>query len=444
MDGLIAMVLAYEYTDDTASGMGALKGDKGDPGKDGISINSVTIDKNNHLICALSNGTSIDAGVINIGASAGYNDTVIKSQIAALNKATGDINTLALVGVSDLVSAVNKLDLQFMGSINYANKFITLTYKNGKTFNIDISTIISDTAIGDLKNVDDTGIADKQILAYDSASRKYKPTTIDNTSVLNAAKQYTDVKIATITALKPKIVTNKPNISSAIDGQWYLYKNANGNSQMTVYINGVEFTMDVGNIQLGDYVNKTTDVASVFTGNETVTSKVVDIQALKDLLNIVNVKLGDKVNTTDIVDDLSHVDIDKPLSANQGYELKKMIKTIESLIQGGASVVVKKYFNDVISNTDYTFDSPIPINNCAIINAYNVNSGRTNITDTLKSFNNSTKQDFIKSDNMYVDNNSMKIKDVHELSPTLNANNLYEFDLFHILNTFDIVNKISG
>lgn len=68
----------------------------------------------------------------------GYNDTIIKSQIAALNKATGDINTLTVVGVSDLVSAVNKLDLQFMGSINYANKFITLTYKNSKTFNIGV------------------------------------------------------------------------------------------------------------------------------------------------------------------------------------------------------------------------------------------------------------------------------------------------------------------
>ena len=120
-----------------------------------------------------------------------YDDTSIKTQISNILKAIGDIDTLSVVGVKDIVSAVNKLDLSFMQSIVYHTvvdsttgehkKIITLTYKNGNTTDIDISAIITTTDIGELNNVDDTGIIDGQTLVYDMATGKFKPSTITGT-----------------------------------------------------------------------------------------------------------------------------------------------------------------------------------------------------------------------------------------------------------------------
>ena len=59
---------------------------------------------------------------VEAGGGTDYDDTQIKTQISNINKAVGDINTLAVVGVKDLVSAVNKIDLSFMQSIVYNTK----------------------------------------------------------------------------------------------------------------------------------------------------------------------------------------------------------------------------------------------------------------------------------------------------------------------------------
>ena len=96
MDGIIAYILSKKYVDDTVIGMGAIKGapcqvqsiDKVDgvttitlkwednlgdthtqtfeidDGVDGISVVSIQVDSNNHLIFELSDGTTIDCGEV--------------------------------------------------------------------------------------------------------------------------------------------------------------------------------------------------------------------------------------------------------------------------------------------------------------------------------------------------------------------------------------------
>ena len=120
-----------------------------------------------------------------------YNKSEIDSKLE--NKADvsviGDINNLIVVGVTDLVSAINKTSREHIQNINLNDNIFTVTYKNGITTTCDLSSLISNIKTSDLSNIDDSTVTDKQVLAYDSASNKYIPYTIDNTSVLQDAKK---------------------------------------------------------------------------------------------------------------------------------------------------------------------------------------------------------------------------------------------------------------
>lgn len=391
-----------------------------------------------------------DSEIARLASLKNYDDTHVKTQISNINKAVGDINTLTVVGVKDLVSAVNKLDLSFMQSLVYnvkgGKKLLTITYKNGNTTDVDLSAIITGTKIGELENVDDTGITDKQLLGYDSSTGKYIPMTINNSNVLQEAKKYTDQQINTINHVEGKVVDSKPTIVTNSDGtysvtyiqngtsttttdnMWFFYNTGTNTYAQTIFIDGVEITLSMnGSINLTNYVNKTTDLASGFTGNEIDKTKVTTIKELDDLFALINIALGKKINTSDVIDDLQHTDIDKPLSANQGKVLKDKIDNISSTLSG--SILIKKQFNNVTGGVENKFDSPVSLKGGYVSAVYSVKSGSTNLSGVLKEFNSSTKQDFIKiEDEVFIDGNGAKIKDEHKIIPIEN-NSLFIYNI---------------
>ena len=119
-----------------------------------------------------------------------------------------------------------------------------------------------------------------------------------------------------------------------------------------------------------------------------------------------------------------------------------MIEDVNINISGGASVVMKKYFDNVVANTDYSFDSPMPLNDCAIIQCYNAESGSANQTDTLKEFANYTKQDFIKNNDFSIDDSGARIKDEYTLNSTFNSDNLYEVKISSFIELSDIASEV--
>lgn len=67
MNTVIALKKAKSYTEESLKGAGALKGQKGDPGKDGKdapSIIKVNVDENNILSVKLSDGKELTGGII--------------------------------------------------------------------------------------------------------------------------------------------------------------------------------------------------------------------------------------------------------------------------------------------------------------------------------------------------------------------------------------------
>lgn len=74
------------------------------------------------------------------------------------------------------------------------------------------------------------------------------------------------------------------------------------------------------------------------------------IKSNKDLINIVTIN---KVNVSDIIDDLVSTDTDKPLSANQGKIIKDLIDSLTPTATGNATAAgLTKLYTGTGSNTD--------------------------------------------------------------------------------------------
>jgi hypothetical protein len=297
-----------------------------------------------------------------------YDDTALKNRVVTIETNIGDMSTIKIKSVSDLVSAINALHDSFMSGISYADKKLTIAYRNGGKVEVDLSPIITDTEISELENVDDTGVVDKQVLAYDATSSKYKPISIDLVSVLQDSKAYTDTQISKINSMDAYAVDEKPTYSGATitykkNGEtlttensdiWFYYTVNNMNYQ-TLFIDGVEFTISVdGDINFKDFVSKSNDITSTYTGEEADKTKVTTIGALDALYTIISTAIGKKVNTVDIVNNLESDSIDKPLSAYQGKVLDSKISENANNIKELNSDKVDKIEGKGLSSNDYT------------------------------------------------------------------------------------------
>ena len=330
------------------NGVAGAKGDKGDPftyndftqdqlnalkGADGISptivIDEVTdghsititdasgtpqtfivkdgVGENNVIESIKLNGTELPIDENKSVNIAGVASSDALQDVAA---AVGDIATIEIESVTDLVTAINLLYNSSLESITYSNKELTIKYKNKKQYVLDITPIITDINIGELKNINDTDIADKQVLAYDIATQKYIPLTIDLAKVLQDSKDYTDKQLNSFNSMDAIVVDAKPAIQDGIityikDGEiqttensdiWFYYT-VDGRNYQTLFVDGVEFTVSVdGDINFKDYVTKSSDLTDEYTGTDIDKTKVPTIAALDALYTLLTTAIGNKVD----------------------------------------------------------------------------------------------------------------------------------------------------
>ena len=115
----------------------------------------------------------------------------------------------------------------------------------------------------------------------------------------------------------------------------------------TSWIEDTEFTSTVDAVNFDDYVNKNTDVTDTYAEDLLDKTKIPNVQALDDLVAIIKTALALKVNTADIVDNLTSVDVEKPLSAKQGKVLKEIT---DEKISEAAKYVNAAYFIENLPN----------------------------------------------------------------------------------------------
>jgi hypothetical protein len=278
-------------------------------------------------------------------------NAALQSAITQLQTNQGDMSQLEIAGVSDLVAAINKVSSQ--GQIQryeYNEPNLIIYYVDGHTFQLSIRSILNETQIGELEDVIDNTITDGQILQYDSAIQKYKPYAILTAlqTLLQDAKDYTDTEIAASLVAGAYVCDYKPSYDAEHDTVIYVqdgitktttntearfYYTTQEGSFCTSWIDDVEFTFSVAAVDFEDYVNKNTDVTSTYTEDMLDKSKIPDVAALDALLAIVKTALALKVNTSDIVDNLTSQDATKPLAAKQGKVLKDLVDTKNTKFQ---------------------------------------------------------------------------------------------------------------
>lgn len=229
MNGSTAYNQAKKYTDQSLQGLGSIKGSNctikstteveggteivfewvGNDGitqtdvifvENGVSITNINIDSDNHLICTLANGITIDAGEINVGTSINDTETRTDSTYSSskisteLNKI---LNTSKLYTLNE-ISRISSTSYKVVESISEMTdtQYIYLL-ANGDTYDMYIyeSDIQQATKIGDT-NVN--------MLAENTAYNNYN------------YPQYTDVDKA-LNALFNKVYYVKPTCSLSAD-----------------------------------------------------------------------------------------------------------------------------------------------------------------------------------------------------------------------------------
>jgi len=281
-------------------------------------------------------------------------NSALESRLDTVEDNIGDMSTLEVVGVSDLVEAANALNAKGLSTITYVEPNLVLTYADGSVIRFNVrDSILDETQIGELANVTDTAIANGNVLQYDSAILGYKPYDIGAalTALLNSAKDYTDQEIAGAVQDDAFIVDAKPVCSYDSGADEYIvvyyqngvvhtttdttarfyYKVSSDPYCTSWFVTGdpsvdpVEFTYLLSTPDFDDYVNKNTDVTSIYTTDMVDKSKIPNVAALDALMAIVNTALALKINTSSIVDSLISQDATKVLSANQGYVISGLI-----------------------------------------------------------------------------------------------------------------------
>jgi hypothetical protein len=278
----------------------------------------------------------------------------LQSEIEQLQENQGDMTTLEVTGVDNLVDAINKIDKHKVSSYQYTEPNLIINYSDGSTLNIAITSILNETQLGELENVVDTSIQDGQILQYDTAIQKYKPYAILTAlqTLLQDAKDYTDEEIAKSTQVAAFVCDAKPTLyhdpQTSEDTVIYVqggvtktttntsarfYYTANNEAYCTSWVDGVEFTFNVAQVDFDEYVNKLTDVTSTYAEGMTDKTKVTNVAAIDELLAIVKGLLADKVNIIDIVNNLTSTETNKPLAAAQGKALSDALSNKADIFQ---------------------------------------------------------------------------------------------------------------
>ena len=144
----------------------------------------------------------------------------------------------------------------------------------------------------------------------------FSSTKIDRllTTLKEDCNKYTDSIVANLSRLELRVVTDEADMIE--HNKLYLIKKASETSysQYVIVTNdsGVDEKILLGtcDISMTDYL-KITDAIATYC-------KKTDFDTLKTEVDKVKTTLGTKVDKTDIVDNLTSTDTDKPLSAKQG------------------------------------------------------------------------------------------------------------------------------
>lgn len=240
----------------------------------------------------------------------------------------------------------------------------------GKGLSSEDFTAEDKAKLDSLENFDDT-VLDSRITANEDAIEVLNGNSSVTGSVdskvaacLTDSKSYTDTSVQNAIRQTAIVCDAKPTISGNIityqkDGNTYniasdnktkFYYTTDGVNYSTIWIDGTEFTDTLASVNFSDYVSKTNDVVSTYTGQEADKTKIPDLAALDDLKDIVDDSLDDKVNVSDIETTISSAS-DNPVASSALYtEFAKKVDIQQGTANEGKVLKVNDEGNLVLAD----------------------------------------------------------------------------------------------
>lgn len=193
--------------------------------------------------------------------------------------------------------------------------------------------------LDNLENYDDTALAARVEANERGIERLDGDTTVTGSvdskvaACLADGKSYTDTRVQNAIKQTAIVCDAKPTISGSVityqkDGNEYnvtsdnktkFYYTTGGVNYSTIWIEGTEFTDTVASLDFTDYVSKTHDVTSEYTGQEADKTKLPDLAALDDLKAIEDAALDGKLDVSD-VDGVISSSSENPVTSTAIYE----------------------------------------------------------------------------------------------------------------------------
>ena len=140
---------------------------------------------------------------------------------------------------------------------------------------------------------------------------------------LNSAKTYTDEQVAAMNVDNAIVCDDKPTYdgvdtitytkggvleTTTEKDTWFYYTDIDGILKQTIFIDNDEVTINsAGTVDFGDYVSKSTDVVSDYTGIEVDTTKVPDLAALHAMETLIRTDIDGKVSTDQGIDNAGKI-----------------------------------------------------------------------------------------------------------------------------------------
>lgn len=209
---------------------------------------------------------------------------------------------------------------------------------SGKRLSTNDFTDELKTKLDNLENYDDTDLENRVTTNENAITILNGDSTVNGSvdkkvaSCLTDSKSYTDTSIQNAIKQTAIVCDAKPTISGTTityyqsgvektitsDNKTKFYYTTAGVNYSTIWIENTEFTDTLASVDFSDYVSKTNDVTSTYTGSDADKTKIPNVGAMDALKTLVDTELDEKVNISNVESSVSSSS-DNPVKSSALY-----------------------------------------------------------------------------------------------------------------------------
>ena len=284
-----------------------------------------------------------------------------------------------LNGDSSIVGSVDsKVSTAYSNATSYTDTECAkkVDKVSGKGLSTNDFTDELKTKLNNLENYDDTALGNR-VTANENAITVLNGDTNVNGSVdkkvatcLTDSKSYTDTSIQNAIKQTAIVCDSKPTLNGTTisyyqggvektitsDNKTKFYYTSGGENYSTIWIEDTEFTDTVASVNFSDYVSKTNDVTSIYSGSDADKIKIPNIGALDALKSLVDTELNEKVNVSDVESSISSSS-NNPVKSSALYtEFAKKVDVEQGSVNEGKILQVNSSGNLGLVDPQSTID----------------------------------------------------------------------------------------